>query len=281
MYVFTTHDELRSFLKKQIGSIGLVPTMGALHKGHLSLVQKAAENNNWVLVSIFINPTQFDNSSDLIKYPKNITKDLELLTLYNKKLIVYTPDGSDLYPKAINAKKYNFGSLALYMEGAFRDNHFNGVATVIEALFLNLKPDRAYFGEKDFQQLQIIKALNDQLNLGIEIIGCPIIREIDGVAMSSRNQLLNKKERNTAPIIFQTLRKIDENSDQWDVNYMTNFFKQSVEKNSFLRVEYFFVAEEATLIPVKSLKKQNNYRIFVAVNAGKTRLIDTLKLGRI
>ena len=281
MYVFTTHDELRSFLKKQIGSIGLVPTMGALHKGHLSLVQKAAENNNWVLVSIFINPTQFDNSSDLTKYPKNIAKDLELLTPYNKKLIVYTPDGSDLYPKAINAKKYNFGSLALYMEGAFRDNHFNGVATVIEALFLNLKPDRAYFGEKDFQQLQIIKALNNQLNLGIEIIGCPIIREIDGIAMSSRNQLLNKKERNTAPIIFQTLRKINENSDQWDVNYMTNFFKQSVEKNSFLRVEYFLVAEEAILIPVKSLKKQNNYRIFVAVNAGKTRLIDTLKLGRI
>ena len=281
MYVFTTHDELRSFLKKQIGSIGLVPTMGALHKGHLSLVQKAAENNNWVLVSIFINPTQFDNSSDLIKYPKNIAKDLELLTLYNKKLIVYTPDGSDLYPKAINAKKYNFGSLALHMEGAFRDNHFNGVATVIEALFLNLKPDRAYFGEKDFQQLQIIKALNNQLNLGIEIIGCPIIREIDGIAMSSRNQLLNKKERNAAPIIFQTLQKIDEHSDHWDVNYMTRFFKKTVEKNYCLRVEYFFVAEEATLIPIKSFKKQNAYRIFVAVNAGKTRLIDTLKLGRI
>tara|TARA_B100000767_G_scaffold50840_1_gene46151 strand:+ start:391 stop:1236 length:846 start_codon:yes stop_codon:yes gene_type:complete len=281
MYVFTTHDELRSFLKKQIGSIGLVPTMGALHKGHLSLVQKAAENNNWVLVSIFINPTQFDNSSDLTKYPKNIVKDLELLTLYNKKLIVYTPDGSDLYPKAINAKKYNFGSLAVHMEGAFRDNHFNGVATVIEALFLNLKPDRAYFGEKDFQQLQIIKALNNQLNLGIEIIGCPIIREIDGIAMSSRNQLLNKKERNAAPIIFQTLQKIDEHSDHWDVNYMTRFFKKTVEKNYCLRVEYFFVAEEATLIPIKSFKKQNAYRIFVAVNAGKTRLIDTLKLGRI
>ena len=281
MFVFTTHHELRSFLKKQTGSVGMVPTMGTLHKGHLSLVQKAAENNDWVLVSIFVNPTQFNDSNDLAKYPKNMEKDLEILTPYNKKLIVYTPDDSDLYPKAINAKKYNFGSLAGHMEGAFRDNHFNGVATVIEALFWNLKPDRAYFGEKDFQQLQIIKALNDQLNLGIEIIGCPIIREIDGVAMSSRNQLLNKKERNTAPIIFQTLRKINENSDQWDVNYMTNFFKQSVEKNSFLRVEYFFVAEEATLIPVKSLKKQNNYRIFVAVNAGKTRLIDTLKLGRI
>ena len=281
MFVFTTHREVRSFLKKQTGNVGLVPTMGALHKGHLSLVQKAAENNDWVLVSIFVNPTQFNEANDLAKYPKNMEKDLEILTPYNKKLIVYTPDDSDLYPKAINAKKYNFGSLAVHMEGAFRDNHFNGVATVIEALFWNLKPDRAYFGEKDFQQLQIIKALNDQLNLGIEIIGCPIIREIDGVAMSSRNQLLNKKERNTAPIIFQTLRKIDENSDQWDVNYMTNFFKQSVEKNSFLRVEYFLVAEEATLIPVKSLKKQNNYRIFVAVNAGKTRLIDTLKLGRI
>ena len=281
MFVFTTHREVRSFLKKQTGNVGLVPTMGALHRGHLSLVQKAAENNDWVLISIFVNPTQFNEVNDLAKYPKNMEKDLEILTPYNKKLIVYTPDDSDLYPKAINAKKYNFGSLALHMEGAFRDNHFNGVATVIEALFWNLKPDRAYFGEKDFQQLQIIKALNDQLNLGIEIIGCPIIREIDGVAMSSRNQLLNKKERNTAPIIFQTLRKIDENSDQWDVNYMTNFFKQSVEKNSFLRVEYFLVAEEATLIPVKSLKKQNNYRIFVAVNAGKTRLIDTLKLGRI
>ena len=281
MFVFTTHREVRSFLKKQTGNVGLVPTMGALYRGHLSLVQKAAENNDWVLISIFVNPTQFNVANDLAKYPKNVEKDLEILTPYNKKLIVYTPDDSDLYPKAINAKKYNFGSLAVHMEGAFRDNHFNGVATVIEALSWNLKPDRAYFGEKDFQQLQIIKALNDQLNLGIEIIGCPIIREIDGVAMSSRNQLLNKKERNTAPIIFQTLRKINENSDQWDVNYMTNFFKQSVEKNSFLRVEYFLVAEEAILIPVKSLKKQNNYRIFVAVNAGKTRLIDTLKLGRI
>ena len=281
MFVFTTHRELRSFLKKQTGSVGMVPTMGTLHKGHLSLVQKAAENNDWVLVSIFVNPTQFNEANDLAKYPKNMEKDLEILTPYNKKLIVYTPDNSDLYPKAMNAKKYNFGSLAVHMEGAFRDNHFNGVATVIEALFWNLKPDRAYFGEKDFQQLQIIKALNDQLNLGIEIIGCPIIREIDGVAMSSRNQLLNKKERNTAPIIFQTLQKIDKNIDQWDVNYMTNFFKKSVEKNSFLRVDYFLVAEEATLIPTKSLKKQNNYRIFVAVNAGKTRLIDTLKLGRI
>jgi pantoate--beta-alanine ligase len=281
MYVFTTHGELRSFLKKQTGSIGLVPTMGALHKGHLSLVQKAAENNNWVLVSIFINPTQFNNANDLTKYPKNIAKDLELLTPYNTKLIVYTPDGSDLYPKAINAKIYNFGNLAVHMEGAFRDNHFNGVATVIEALFRNLKPDRAYFGEKDFQQLQIIKALNDQLNLGIKIIGCPIIREIDGIAMSSRNQLLNKKERNAAPIIHQTLQKIAENNDHWDVNYMNHFFKKSVEENFFLRVEYFFVAEEATLIPVSHLKKQNDYRIFVAVNAGKTRLIDTLKLGRI
>ena len=281
MFVFTTHSELRSFLKKQTGSVGLVPTMGALHKGHLSLVQKAAENNNWVLVSIFINPTQFNNANDLVKYPRNMAKDIELLTPYNKKLIVYAPNDSDLYPKTINAKKYDFGSLALHMEGAFRDNHFNGVATVVEALFRNLKPDRAYFGEKDFQQLQIIKVLNDQLNLGIEIIGCPIIREIDGIAMSSRNQLLNKRERDTAPIIFQTLRKIGENSDQWDVNYMTHFFKKSVEKNSFLRVEYFFVAEETTLIPVKSLKKQNTYRIFVAVNAGKTRLIDTLKLGRI
>ena len=281
MFVFTSHSELRGFLKEQTGSVGLVPTMGALHKGHLSLVQKAAEDNNWVLVSIFVNPTQFNDATDLAKYPKNMEKDLEILTPYNKKLIVYTPNDSDLYTKDINPKKYDFGSLALHMEGAFRDNHFNGVATVVEALFRNLKPDRAYFGEKDFQQLQIIKALNDQLNLRIKIIGCPVIREIDGIAMSSRNQHLNKRERNVAPIIFKTLRKIDENSDHWDVNYMTNFFKKSVEENSFLRVEYFFVAEEATLIPVKSLKKQNIYRIFVAVNAGKTRLIDTLKLGGI
>jgi pantoate--beta-alanine ligase len=272
MFVFSVHGELRSFLIKHAGTVGLVPTMGALHKGHLSLVQKAAENNAWVLVSIFINPTQFDNSSDLATYPKNVAKDLESLSPFNKKLLVYTPDAADLYPEKIRAQKYAFGSLALHMDG---------VATVVEALFRNLRPNRAYFGEKDFQQLQIIRALNGQLNLGVEIIGCPIIREIDGVAMSSRNELLEKKERIAAPIIYQTLRKIKENKEEWNVEYMTHFFKKSIEESPMLTLEYFCVAEETELIPLGALEKGSSYRIFVAVIAGKTRLIDNLELGRI
>ena len=279
MFVFTTHSELRSFLKKQTGSVGLVPTMGALHKGHLSLVQKAAENNNWVLVSIFINPTQFNNANDLAKYPKNMAKDLELLTPYNKKLIVYTPNDSDLYPKAINAKKYDFGSLALHMEGAFRDNHFNGVATVIEALFRNLKPDRAYFGEKDFQQLQIIKKMVAITKLPVNIITCPIEREANGLAMSSRNTRLSPAEVDASALIYKTLQSVQRQFNYESRQAISEWVVNQFSTHPLFELDYFQISEVESLAPIKQKSPYKSCRAFIAVNIGDVRLIDNIDLN--
>ena len=203
MLVFTTHSEVRSFLKDKKKSIGLVPTMGALHKGHVSLVEKAAQENEWIIVSIFVNPTQFNNPEDLLKYPKSLEEDKFLLAPFKKKLILYVPQSKDLYPEKLVSKTYNFGGLEKHMEGAFREEHFNGVATVVESLFRKLHPNKAYFGEKDFQQLQIIKALNAQKKLGVTIVPCPIVREKDGLAMSSRNRLLTQSQRQAAAQIYK------------------------------------------------------------------------------
>ena len=279
MLIFTTHSEVRSFLKDKKKSIGLVPTMGALHKGHVSLVEKAAQENEWIIVSIFVNPTQFNNPEDLLKYPKSLEEDKFLLAPFKKKLILYVPQSKDLYPEKLVSKTYNFGGLEKHMEGAFREEHFNGVATVVESLFRKLHPNKAYFGEKDFQQLQIIRDLNSQLDLQIEIIGCPIIREDDGLAMSSRNSLLSPAQRKSVPIIFKTLQEIIAHQKEWNISKMETYFRRSIEKESQLKVEYFFVAKTSNLIPVKQIEKEKFHRIFVAVFAGKTRLIDTVELG--
>ena len=168
MFVYTTHREIHSFLKDKKGSVGLVPTMGALHQGHASLVEKATLENEWVIVSIFINPTQFNNQEDLAEYPKTLTKDQQKLAPLKEKLLLYVPEYTDLYPEKLASKSYRFDGLEKHMEGAYRPGHFDGVATVVQSLFEKLSPNRAYFGEKDFQQLQIIKALVVQLDLKIE-----------------------------------------------------------------------------------------------------------------
>lgn len=280
MLIVRTAEELQKNLNSKISSLGLVPTMGALHLGHLSLVEQAFKENSHVVVSIYVNPTQFNNANDLKRYPQNLENDLKMLKPFEKQLILYTPEHTDIYPKGIQSRKYEFGSLSQFMEGAFRPGHFDGVATVVEALFRNIMPNKAYFGEKDFQQLQIIKALNNTLNLGIEIVGCPLFRGSDGLALSSRNSLMSDDHRAAAAVIYQTLNYLTEQASDWSIKEMELYFKSKIENKKGFRMDYFCIADPSNLVPVSHLDSRKEYRIFIAVFAGKTRLIDTIKLLR-
>ena len=278
MLVFKTSLKLKKFLDSKGVSVGLIPTMGALHTGHLSLVERAFEENDYVVVSIYINPTQFNNLSDFKNYPQNQKKDISLLKPFRKKIIVYIPENKEIYPNGIKSNSYNFGSLDQHMEGKFRDNHFNGVATVVEALFKNTTPNKAYFGEKDFQQFKIIKSLVEQKRINTKLILCPIVREKNGLALSSRNKYLNSSQKKLASSIHFTLKKIKRIYDQYDVNELEKIFIDKIEESKQLKVEYFCIASENDLIPIKKIANNKNFRIFIAVYVGQTRLIDNIKL---
>ena len=281
MLVFTTAAEIRDYFNSKSFSLGFVPTMGALHSGHLSLIQRACSENEKVVVSIYINPTQFNQTTDLILYPSSFKKDQALLKVFGDQVLLYTPDDKEIYPAGIEKKTYAFGTLTAHMEGAFRPGHFNGVATVVEILFKTIKPSKAYFGEKDFQQLQVIKALNIQKNLGVTIVGCPVVREANGLALSSRNQNLTPEQREQASVIYKTLLKIKNMGFRAKIAEMKAYFVEQVEQQNSFKVEYFLIASPEDLIPVNEIKTEKSYRMFVAVLAGKTRLIDTLQLDRI
>ena len=280
MLIIHKAAELQKKPKSRKTSLGLVPTMGALHAGHLSLIERAVEENTSVVVSIYVNPTQFNRNEDLENYPKNLEEDLEMLKPFSKQLILYVPNHDDLYPEGIQSKHYDFGSLSQFMEGDARPGHFDGVATIVEALFQNIKPNKAYFGEKDFQQLQIIKALNETLNLEIEIVSCPLLRSEDGLALSSRNRLMSDQLRSDSKIIYQTLNYIAEEASDWSVSQMEVYFKSKIAEKDNFKVDYFCIADPNDLIPIRHLDSRKNYRIFVALYAGKTRLIDTIELAR-
>ena len=278
MLVFETSLKLKKFLDSKGVSVGLIPTMGALHTGHLSLVERAFEENDYVVISIYINPTQFNNLSDFKNYPQNQKKDISLLKPFRKKIIVYIPENKEIYPNGIKSNSYDFGSLDQHMEGKFRDNHFNGVATVVEALFKNTTPNKAYFGEKDFQQFKIIKSLVEQKRINTKLILCPIVREKNGLALSSRNKYLNSSQKKLASSIHFTLKKIKRIYDQYDVNELEKIFIDKIEDSKQLKVEYFCIASENDLIPIKNIVNNKNFRVFVAVYVGQTRLIDNIKL---
>ena len=278
MLVFKTSLKLKKFLDSKGVSVGLIPTMGALHTGHLSLVERAFEENDYVVISIYINPTQFNNLSDFKNYPQNQKKDISLLKPFRKKIIVYIPENKEIYPNGIKSNSYDFGSLDQHMEGKFRDNHFNGVATVVEALFKNTTPNKAYFGEKDFQQFKIIKSLVKQKRINTKLILCPIVREKNGLALSSRNKYLNSSQKKLASSIHFTLKKIKRIYDQYDVNELEKIFIDKIEDSKQLKVEYFCIASENDLIPIKNIENNKNFRVFVAVYVGQTRLIDNIKL---
>ncbi len=259
----------------QGSSIGFVPTMGALHDGHLSLVRRAKEENDLVIVSIFVNPIQFNNAGDLEKYPRNLDRDIVLLESAGCD-VVFAPDAAEMYPEPIE-KNYDFGGLETVMEGAFRPGHFNGVAIVVDKLFRITLPHRAYFGEKDYQQLAIIQALVKQEKLDVEIVPCPIRREHDGLAMSSRNERLTEQMRAAAPAIYQWLLHARAMAASHTAGEIEKMVIAETQKNPLLRLEYFTIANEETLQAVTGRISPGD-RAFIAVFAGDIRLIDNLKL---
>ena len=257
--------------------IGFAPTMGALHEGHLSLYKAAKKENDEVISSIFVNPTQFNNPDDFQKYPKTLEKDIELLEKAGVDA-VYVPNVEEMYPDGLNSKKYDFDGLENEMEGKYRPGHFDGVGTIVEELFRQVQPHNAYFGEKDYQQLAIIKKMVEKTKLPVKIHGVPTLREEDGLAMSSRNVRLTETQRKEATIIYETLEKVKE----WFKVLSVEEIKLRVLeifRNSNFELEYFVIADEKTLKETDYFYKDKNYRAFIVAYADTVRLIDNMHLG--
>jgi len=264
-------------LKKKGRSIGFVPTMGALHNGHLSLVNYSKANNDFTIVSVFVNPTQFNDKEDLKKYPRTFDADAEMLKNAGVDFL-FAPSESEMYPKP-DTRIFSFGNLDKVMEGAHRPGHFNGVAQIVSKLFDAVLPTRAYFGEKDFQQLAIIKQLVLQQNYPVQIIPCPIIRESDGLAMSSRNMLLNQVQRQNSTIISQTLFESVNRVPDMSVEKLKEWVISTINKNPELEVEYFEIVDDINLVPVKTWDESIVIYGCIAVKVGKIRLIDNIKFN--
>lgn len=282
MKIYYSKDDLFSIvdnLLSQEQTIGLVPTMGALHLGHLSLVKKAMSQNDNVVVSIFVNPTQFDNKNDLLKYPRTLDSDVALLKTLSDSIIVYAPTVEDIYGKNIKSTKFSYDGLEFEMEGKFRKGHFDGVGTIVKRFFEIVKPTNAYFGQKDFQQLMIIKKMVEKHHLPVNIIGCPIHRENDGLAMSSRNVRLQPKFRKEAPFIYKTLQAAKQKFGTKSAIQVTKWVEQQFAENSILQLEYFIIANTETLKTVIRKSKNKKYRAFIAVYADDVRLIDNIALN--
>ena len=257
--------------------IGFAPTMGALHQGHLSLYKAAKKENDEVISSIFVNPTQFNNPDDFQKYPKTLEKDLELLEKAGVDA-VYVPNVEEMYPDGLNSKKYDFDGLENEMEGKYRPGHFDGVGTIVEELFRQVQPHNAYFGEKDYQQLAIIKKMVEKIKLPVKIHGVPTLREEDGLAMSSRNVRLTETQRKEATIIYETLEKVKE----WFKVISLEEIKQKVTdifRNSNFELEYFVIADEEMLKEANAIDENKEYRAFIVAYADTVRLIDNMHLG--
>ncbi|MDX1363750.1 MAG: pantoate--beta-alanine ligase [Arenibacter latericius] len=280
MQLINTIKELNSLLESldKSKTIGLVPTMGALHLGHLSLIEQAVKENDFTIVSIFVNPTQFDNKEDLAKYPNTLNEDISLLKSVSDNLIIFAPNANEIYSGNISSQSYDFEGLENVMEGEFREGHFNGVGTIVEKLLTLTNPTRAYFGEKDFQQLQIIRKLVEIKNLPVTIIGCPIVREPSGLAMSSRNERLSESLRKEAAFIYKTLKSAKEKIGTKSVGYVIDWAKEEFSKHPSLDLEYIKIVDEAKLQAVDTIDKSTKYRAFVAVYAGDVRLIDNIAL---
>ncbi|MDB9755029.1 pantoate--beta-alanine ligase [Winogradskyella sp.] len=283
MKTFYNKIELSAYieaLKAKGHSVGFVPTMGALHNGHLSLVRAGFDKNDVVVVSIFVNPTQFNNSEDLLKYPRTLDDDVALLNSVSKTaIIVYAPSVEDIYTTKIEAQKFKFDGLEHEMEGAFRAGHFDGVGTIVKRLFEIVKPDYAYFGEKDFQQLQIIRKLVALHHLPVKIIGCEIYRTDDGLAMSSRNTRLTSQHRAISPFIYKTLKTAKIKFGTKSAQNVTEWVIKQFKNESLLELEYFIIADIETLKPVKRKSTKKTYRAFIALYAGDIRLIDNIALN--
>ncbi len=269
-------DSLLKEFRNQGAKIGFVPTMGALHQGHISLVNSSVKSNDINLASIYINPTQFNDKNDLKNYPRDIKTDLGLLESA-KCNIVFLPDDKEMYPEKDN-RKFDFGHMGEVMEGRMRPGHFNGVAQIVTKLFDAVKPHRAYFGQKDFQQLAIIRKLVTDYHYPIEIIACPIIREKDGLAMSSRNALLHNEERSEAPKIYETLMQIKKMIQNSEISELQKFTEERINKTKHLNLDYLEIVNTHTLVPVSKITNNEPLTACIAVYAGNIRLIDNFDL---
>lgn len=282
MLLFQAQNDLISHLNavsNQKTVIGFVPTMGALHEGHISLIKEAQKNNSLVVVSIFVNPTQFNNADDLAKYPNTLIEDIEKITAVSDEIILFAPTVEDIYKDLIVSKSFDFEGLEHQMEGKFRPGHFNGVGTVVKLLFEIVKPNNAYFGEKDFQQLQIIKKLVEKYKLNVNIVPCPVHRESNGLAMSSRNERLSENERDKASIIFETLKKSKSLFKTKSVKLITKYVAEKFESQNIFTLEYFEIADEDNLLTCVKKNPKKKYRAFIAVFVNNIRLIDTISLN--
>jgi pantoate--beta-alanine ligase len=281
--VFNNKNQLSNCVDKfktNSKAIGFVPTMGALHNGHLSLVEKGLLENDFIVVSIFVNPTQFNNKEDLERYPRTVNRDLALLeTVSKSKIIVFIPSIEDIYEDKVSSEAFAFDGLEHEMEGAFRPGHFDGVGTVVKRLLEIVRPDNAYFGEKDFQQLQIIKKMIELHKLTTKIVGCAIYRADDGLAMSSRNERLKPNYRKAAPFIYKTLKDAKKKFGTDSAKEVTEWVENQFKKHELLELEYFLIADIKTLKPVKRKSTKKTYRAFIAAYADDIRLIDNIALN--
>ncbi len=259
-------------------TIGFVPTMGALHEGHLSLIKESKKNNDITVASIFINPTQFDKKEDLENYPRTLEDDLIALENANCD-IVFVPSVRELYTKSIMANSFYFDGLENKMEGSHRKGHFNGVGTIVKKLFEIVMPTNAYFGEKDFQQLQIIRKMAEKYHFPITIVGCPTYREKNGLAMSSRNKLLSKEEKKSASIIYQTLNDVIKKKNSKSVREIKEWVSKQFKKQPHFDLEYFTIADEKTLKNVSKISQKKHLRAFIAVSVNGIRLIDNISIS--
>ena len=260
-------------------TIGFVPTMGALHDGHLALMERSIRENEHTVVSIFVNPTQFNNPEDLAKYPRTLEEDVRKITALNPEVIVYAPSVEDIYNGNPVSQSFDFDGLENQMEGKFRPGHFDGVGTIVKRLFEIVTPTHAYFGEKDFQQLQIVKKLVAKYSLPVSIVGCPIYREANQLAMSSRNERLSADERNQASIIYQTLLQAKILFQIENIASAIQLVQQTFENHPLFDLEYFVIADEETLMSSNTKEENKKYRAFIAVFVNNIRLIDTISLN--
>jgi pantoate--beta-alanine ligase len=281
MPVFQTQNALQIELKKaqnQSKKIGFVPTMGALHKGHLSLLEESISENEITVLSIFVNPTQFNNADDLKKYPRTLEKDVALVRKLNENILIYAPSENDIYAGETISTSFNYDGLEHQMEGKHRPGHFDGVGTIVKKLFEIVNPTNAYFGEKDFQQLQIVRKLVAKHKIQVNVIPCEIHRESSGLAMSSRNERLSENARNESKLIYQILLEAKDKFMLKSAKEVTEFVVREFKKHKNFTLEYFEIAEEETLLSCKRKTKNKKYRGFIAVFIEDIRLIDNISL---
>lgn len=282
MLIFNRQEDLKNHLKsvaKENTTIGFVPTMGALHQGHLSLIEKSLGENQVTVVSIFVNPTQFNNAEDLEKYPRTLEKDTQKIENVSKEVLVFAPSVEDIYNGNTVSASFNFDGLENQMEGEHRPGHFDGVGTIVKRLFEIVHPNNAYFGEKDFQQLQIVKKMVEKHQMPVNVIGCPIFREQNGLAMSSRNERLSAQQREDASLIYKTLKTAKEKFGTESAKEVTSWVESVFKKNPEFKLEYFQIADEDQLLPIQEKDNSKKYRAFIAVFINSIRLIDNISLN--